>query len=594
MATEIAFSANVDLGDGAKSLKALKQEFKETQKELDGLTQGSEQYIQTLKKLGKVKDDIGDLNDEIKAFHPEGKIQAFGNVLGGLASGFQAATAATVLFGGENKELEKTLLKIQAVMAFTEGIKGVFGLADSFKVLGNVVKATAIEEGIASEGVKELTIVQKLWNAAVAANPLVIFVALLAAAAAGIYYLTQQFTGQKSEVEKLQTAYEDLKAANEILNHEYDNEIKILESLGGQEEKINGLKREKLILIKQEAEASAKISAQKLQEAINETSWTEKLLALTGNSGAANAQKVKEVLTANQEVIKSNQAVADAEVNIQVLDNTIHRQKIDNVLKKAEAAKKLADEEMAAAQAVADKEMEIDAWRVEKDLAISLKKQEDAANDLIAYQEAIAAIQAEDAKYLADKAEKDKADAERAKQLRQEEFNQRVEIATTATQAVTALSDLYFYQQLKKAHGNAAAELAIKKKQFKVDKALGITRAVIDGVRSVQAALTIAPPAGYVMAGLNAVLAVANVAKIASQKFDGGGGGSVASITAPSGGDAPAINAPTNSNTLLNPDGSVQNPQLNKPPIVKAIVVESEMTITQNKVKGIQENATIK
>ena len=137
---DIAFETSVDVGEGAKSLKSLKQEFKETQKELDGLTAGSDRYVASLKKLGKIKDEIGDLNNEIKSFNPEGKVQAVTTVVGGLASGFQAATGAAALFGGESKDLEKALLKVQAVMAFTEGIKGLVSLGDGFKVLGNIIK----------------------------------------------------------------------------------------------------------------------------------------------------------------------------------------------------------------------------------------------------------------------------------------------------------------------------------------------------------------------------------------------------------------------------------------------------------------------
>ena len=104
---DIPFKASVDLGEGAKSLKTLKTEFKEAQMELDGLTSGTEDYVKALQKLGKIKDDIGDLNAEIKAFSPEGKVQAFNSVIGGVASGFQAATGAAALFGGENKELQR-------------------------------------------------------------------------------------------------------------------------------------------------------------------------------------------------------------------------------------------------------------------------------------------------------------------------------------------------------------------------------------------------------------------------------------------------------------------------------------------------------
>ena len=83
--------------------------------------------------------------DEINAFAgADKKIGAVTNVIGGLASGFQAAQGAAALFGSENEDLQKTLLKVQSAMAFTEGIKGIAGLGDSFKALGNIIKANPL------------------------------------------------------------------------------------------------------------------------------------------------------------------------------------------------------------------------------------------------------------------------------------------------------------------------------------------------------------------------------------------------------------------------------------------------------------------
>ena len=124
---EVAIKINVDADGGAKSLSELKREFKETQKTLEGLTIGTKEYVNTLQRLGGIKDDIGDLNDTIKTFNPEGKIQAFGNVMGGVASGIQGAVGAMALFGVESEETQKMLLKVQAASAFAEGIKGVVG-----------------------------------------------------------------------------------------------------------------------------------------------------------------------------------------------------------------------------------------------------------------------------------------------------------------------------------------------------------------------------------------------------------------------------------------------------------------------------------
>ena len=115
---EVAIKINVDADGGAKSLSELKKEFKETQKTLEGLTVGTKEYVNTLSRLGGIKDDIGDLNDTIKTFNPEGKVQAFGNVMGGVASGIQGAVGAMALFGVESEETQKMLLKVQAASAF--------------------------------------------------------------------------------------------------------------------------------------------------------------------------------------------------------------------------------------------------------------------------------------------------------------------------------------------------------------------------------------------------------------------------------------------------------------------------------------------
>jgi len=49
---------DVNTGGSVKSLSDLKKEFKEIQNELTGLQPGTQKYIDTLKRLGSVKDEI--------------------------------------------------------------------------------------------------------------------------------------------------------------------------------------------------------------------------------------------------------------------------------------------------------------------------------------------------------------------------------------------------------------------------------------------------------------------------------------------------------------------------------------------------------
>ena len=61
-------------------------------------------------------------------------------------------------------------------------------------------------------------------------------------------------------------------------------------------------------------------------------------------------------------------------------------------------------------------------------------------------------------------------------------------------------------------------------------------------------------------------------------------------ISAPSVGSAPSINAPSQSTTSLNPDGTVRSTN-NTQPTLKAYVVETEVTGMQNKINHLEQSA---
>ena len=134
----------VNIGEAGKSLRTLKQEFKEIQSELDGIVPGTEQYIQTLKKLAATKDQINDLNEEIALLDPGDKAKAFTTLGTSLASGFQAATGAAALFGSEGKKLEEVLVKVQAATALAEGVKGIQDIGRAFELVGTALKANPL------------------------------------------------------------------------------------------------------------------------------------------------------------------------------------------------------------------------------------------------------------------------------------------------------------------------------------------------------------------------------------------------------------------------------------------------------------------
>jgi hypothetical protein len=245
---EIIVKIKVDSEEAGKSLKQLKTEYREQGAVLETLTVGTKAYIDQLAKLGKTKDDISDLNTTIKSFNPEGKVQAFTTVVGGLASGFQAAQGAAALFGASTENVQKALLKVQAVMAFSEGIKGIIGLGDGFRNLNAVLGKTAIGQKLVTAG-------QWLWNAAVAANPIGIIIIALAALVAGIAIFVASSDDEaesqarvneimKEHAESLEKDIELREKRNKILNDSSKFELDYMKARGATAEEIFNKEKE--------------------------------------------------------------------------------------------------------------------------------------------------------------------------------------------------------------------------------------------------------------------------------------------------------------------------------------------------------------
>jgi len=140
-------------------------------------------------------------------------------------------------------------------------------------------------------------------------------------------------------------------------------------------------------------------------------------------------------------------------------------------------------------------------------------------------------------------------------------------------------------------------------------KAIALAQATISGFQGVQAAYTSASAVPIVGAVLGPIAAIAagvvaakNISKIKGTKTGGksgssGGGGATPSFSAPS---PPASAAALNNDTLFstqnlegaNPDEVGSGAGINQQPI-KAIVVESDITNSQNKIKNIEQGAEI-
>jgi len=129
---EIALEVSLKDSTSAGTQSA-KQRLREMQKELIAMAEAGQQGTDAFKRLeqqaGQLKDEIADVNQRIKNLASDTKrIDAFVGAVQGIAAGFQIAQGAAALFGDENEDLQKAMLKVQGAMALANGVQQVANL----------------------------------------------------------------------------------------------------------------------------------------------------------------------------------------------------------------------------------------------------------------------------------------------------------------------------------------------------------------------------------------------------------------------------------------------------------------------------------
>jgi len=192
-------------------------------------------------------------------------------------------------------------------------------------------------------------------------------------------------------------------------------------------------------------------------------------------------------------------------------------------------------------------------------------------------------------------------EALKAKKLAQ--FGEVMDAGSNVLNSLSALNDAAMEAQLAGAEGNEKKQEQIRKKAFERNKALQISMAVMSGIQGVVNALTaqsvIPEPFGTILKAVNAVVigatTVANIAKIKSTKYTGSGGGGGGTGTTGSVGSSASSQMPNISmfgqSNDLNSLTSAKS--VESQPVVKAVVVESDITQTQQRVRTIEERSAL-
>ena len=241
MASSAQININVNTGDAVKSVgvlndeivraagsaNSLKRELRTTIEELEQLTPGSARFKELSLRASELKDQIDDTNAVVRQLtgnFTERLAKGITGVVQIGVAGFQAIAAGMVLFGDESEDLTKTMVRLQALLNFSNAIESFAGIDQklveikaSFASLTTATEAqavaTEIQEGaqtganIATEtgvvATNTLTTSTTALGFAMKALPIVALVAGLATLAYGVYkYATNNSDAKKSEQQR--------------------------------------------------------------------------------------------------------------------------------------------------------------------------------------------------------------------------------------------------------------------------------------------------------------------------------------------------------------------------------------------------------
>ncbi len=469
--------------------------------------------------------------------------QKLGGALTGATSGFAAVQGTMALVGTESEALEETLLKVQGALALQQGVQGVLEYSKSIGLAG---KAT------------------KVFNLIVKANPL----ALLATAIIGIIGYFAVFT------DAIDVAIDGLKGVGDFLGITNFKEEELAEER--RKRNIAQMERQKAEQILRDAEIKQLEALGKSTIKLRRQQVEADLAALKSSQDLYDTQFKLLAKIQGKEFQRSGAAIEKQAQIIALETQLIELDKEQETVNKknSDARKKRQEDEQK---------------RLEK-LNEERIKQLDAEKAIL--QEGVDFLKDANFEEVESTFNKYAAMGELSLQYYQDEEDLRKRNKEFAIKSAFETLDLI--SNITELFGKKGEKQA--KRAFEVQKAAQIATTLGTTYLSATQAyasqfLPLPDPSSPVRGGIAAGLAVAaglaNVAKIASQKFEGGGatGGTSVSGSVPDAPSAPQFN-------VVGDSGVNQLAQLQQQP-TQAYVVSGEVTTAQALDRNRVQNATL-
>jgi hypothetical protein len=243
-------AVNDTVAKGATQQVSLRTQLRNVREELSalemkGVSPTEKSFMKLATTAARLQDQMGDTQRRIQILASDTRgLDAAMSVGTGLAGGFNVATSAAALLGGENEELAKAFHKVQAVMAIMNGVQQVanmlnkdsaarvvistavmnnntFARVKNYAATKTQTASQAIETAVQGKGTiakGAATAAQWALNMAMYAFPLIAIIAGLAALTVGIVKLVGANKRAKQQQDEFNESLENTRRLMEVIN----------------------------------------------------------------------------------------------------------------------------------------------------------------------------------------------------------------------------------------------------------------------------------------------------------------------------------------------------------------------------------------
>lgn len=354
-------AAGIEVKDFEKALinavsPTIKQELRAITEQLARMKAESrdntDEYKALAAEAGRLKDAIGDANEEIKnAGSDTSKLDGLIGIAQGVTGSFAVLQGTVALFGDENEELQKTLLRVNAAMAVMQGLQQLQ------TILQKESAAATLADTIVTKG---RVAAQVLFNFVIGASTGLLKAFRIALALTGvgllvigIIELVNALKSSNNQLELANLLLERQKTNIETLNTVIDQRISIEEAAA---RKIGALESD---IIK--IQGRALLARRKAIEESNQT-LRDQQKELDATSEAW--------FLLNKQIFDNNDAIRQIDTDLVVKQIALERQLVEERLRNIAAGFAA---QLAAAQKNTKQELELRKMqaRAERDLALN-------------------------------------------------------------------------------------------------------------------------------------------------------------------------------------------------------------------------------